>query len=119
LVKAFRTTGFRPGNAWYLNGSANIDYARTAPNDGQLHQPVLFLNSDWDANCDINRSRLGEPMRSSCKDLFVTNMPAGHWLPLESKTEIVKNIRSWLMAKNLNAFVGFDNSFGTYQYVVR
>jgi hypothetical protein len=63
LVEAFRTTSFRPTNSWYLNGSANIAYARAAPDGGQLRQPVLFLNSDWDAICDINRSRLGEPTR--------------------------------------------------------
>ncbi len=101
LVEAFRTAGFRPANAWYLNGSANIAYARAAPDSGQLRQPVLFLNSDWDAICDINRSRLGEPMRISCKDLSVTNMPAGHWLPLESKTELVQEIRLWLKTKKL------------------
>jgi pimeloyl-ACP methyl ester carboxylesterase len=101
LVEAFRVTGFRPANAWYLNGSANIAYAHAAPDGGQLRQPVLFLNSDWDAICDITRGHLGEPMRSSCKDLSVTNMPAGHWLPLESKSELVEAIRSWLRTKKL------------------
>jgi pimeloyl-ACP methyl ester carboxylesterase len=101
LVEAFRTTSFRPANSWYLNGSANIAYARAAPDGGQLRQPVLFLNSDWDAICDINRSRLGEPMRIGCKGLSVTNMPAGHWLPLERKTELVQEIRSWLKTKKL------------------
>ncbi|HMH13765.1 MAG TPA: alpha/beta hydrolase [Edaphobacter sp.] len=101
LVEVFRTTGFRPANAWYLNGTANIAYAHTAPDGGQLRQPVLFVNSDWDAICDINRSRLGEPMRSSCKHLSVMNMPAGHWLPVESKIEIVQAIRSWLKTNKL------------------
>jgi pimeloyl-ACP methyl ester carboxylesterase len=101
LVEAFRVTGFRPANAWYLNGSANTAYAQASPDGGELRQPALFLNGDWDAICDITRSRLGEPMRSSCKDLSVTNMPAGHWLPLESKTELVRSIRSWLKAKKL------------------
>jgi len=101
LVEAFRTTGFRPANAWYLNGTANIAYSHTAPDGGQLRQPVLFINSDWDVICDINRSSLGEPMRRSCKDLSVTNIPSGHWLPLESKTELVQAIRSWLKTKEL------------------
>jgi pimeloyl-ACP methyl ester carboxylesterase len=101
LVEAFCITGFRSANAWYLNGSANIAYAHAAPDGGQLNQPVLFLNSDWDAICDINRSRLGEPMRRGCKDLSVVDMPAGHWLPLESKSELVEAIRSWLEIKNL------------------
>lgn len=101
LVQTFRGSGFHPANAWYLNDSANIAYASTAPDNGRLHQPVLFVNGDWDAICDINRSRLGEPMRGSCTDLSVANLPAGHWLPLERKTELVESIRAWLEAKAL------------------
>jgi hypothetical protein len=62
---------------------------------------VLFINGDWDAITDINRSRLGEPMRSACGDLTVTNLPAGHWLPLERKSEVVQTIRSWVATKRL------------------
>ena len=101
LVQAFRTAGFRGANSWYLHGPANIAYSHTAPDGGRLSQPVLFLNSNWDAICDINRSRLGEPMRSSCKDLSVTNMEAGHWLPLERKTQLVQAIRTWIETKKL------------------
>jgi pimeloyl-ACP methyl ester carboxylesterase len=101
LVEAFYPRGFRPANAWYLNDTANIAYARAAPNGGRLRQPVLFINGDWDAICDINRSRLGEPMRRTCQDLSVTNLPAGHWLPLERKTELVQAIRSWLKTRGL------------------
>jgi pimeloyl-ACP methyl ester carboxylesterase len=100
-VDAFDVSGFRSINAWYLNDTANIAYARTAPDGGQLRQPVLFVNGDWDAICDINRSRLGEPMRGACDDLSVTNLPAGHWLPLERKTELVQAIRSWLKTSGL------------------
>jgi hypothetical protein len=60
---------------------------------------VLFVNGDWDAITDINRSRLGEPMRPACGDLTVTNMPAGHWLPLERKSELIQTIRSWVATK--------------------
>jgi pimeloyl-ACP methyl ester carboxylesterase len=101
LVDSFRATGFRPGNAWYLNDTANGVYAHSAPGGGRLHQPVLFVNGDWDAITDINRSRLGEPMRSACGDLTVTNLPAGHWLPLERKSELVQTIRSWVSTKRL------------------
>jgi pimeloyl-ACP methyl ester carboxylesterase len=101
LVEAFRASGFRPPNAWYLNDAANIAYAHAAPDDGLLRQPVLFVNGDWDAICDINRGRLGEPMRGACQDLSITNLPAGHWLVLERKTELVQAIRSWLVAKEL------------------
>ncbi|WP_253190302.1 alpha/beta fold hydrolase [Paraburkholderia phenazinium] len=101
LVDAFDVSGFRSVNAWYLNDTANIAYAHTALDGGQLRQPVLFVNGDWDAICDINRSRLGEPMRSACADLSVTNLPAGHWLPLERKAELVQAIRSWLKTSGL------------------
>jgi pimeloyl-ACP methyl ester carboxylesterase len=100
LVEAFNVHGFRPANAWYLNDSANVAYARTAPNSGQLRQPALFINGDWDPLCDITRNRLGEPMRRACEDLSVTNLPGGHWLPLECKAEVIQEMRSWLDAKS-------------------
>jgi pimeloyl-ACP methyl ester carboxylesterase len=102
LVEAFRARGFRPANAWYLNDDANIAYARAAPEGGRLRQPVLFINGDWDPICDINRSGLGAPMRRSCQDLSVTNLPGGHWLPLERKTEVVQAIRSWAKTRGLS-----------------
>ena len=101
LVEAFRVTGFRPGNSWYLNDTANMAYAHAASNNGRLQQPVLFINGEFDGICDINRSRIGEPMRSTCQDLSVINLPSGHWLPLERKAESIQAIRSWLKAKRL------------------
>jgi pimeloyl-ACP methyl ester carboxylesterase len=101
LVQAFRAGGFRPVNAWYLNDDANIAYAHAAPDEGRLRQPVLFVNGDWDLICDINRSRLGEPMRHACQDLSIASLPAGHWLVLERKTELVQAIRSWVEGKGL------------------
>ena len=102
LVEAFRAHGFRSANAWYLNDAANIAYAQAAPDSGRLGQPVLFINGDWDALCDINRSRLGEPMRRACRDLSETNLQSGHWLPLERKSELVQAIRSWLKTRGLS-----------------
>jgi pimeloyl-ACP methyl ester carboxylesterase len=102
LVEAFRSRGFRSANAWYLNDAANIAFLHSAPESGTLRQPTLFINGEWDAICDINRSRLGEPMRFACADLSVTNLPAGHWLPLEQKTGLVDATRSWLKAKMLS-----------------
>jgi pimeloyl-ACP methyl ester carboxylesterase len=101
LIEAFLITGFRPGNSWYLNDAANIAYAHSAPEGGRLGQPVLFVNGDFDGICDITRTRLGDPMRSTCKDLFVTSLPAGHWLPLECKAELVGAIRSWLKTRSV------------------
>ncbi len=101
LVAAFRVTGFRPANAWYLNDEANVAYARSAPNGGRLSQPVLFINGDLDGLCDIGLSDVGEPMRRACLDLIVKHQPAGHWLPLERKTELVDDIRSWTKVRQL------------------
>jgi pimeloyl-ACP methyl ester carboxylesterase len=101
LCEAFLAHGFRPANAWYLNDTANIAYARAAPDAGVLQQPVLFINGERDPICDINRSRLGEPMRSACRELSVTHLAGGHWLPLERKTEVARAIRSWLETTGL------------------
>jgi pimeloyl-ACP methyl ester carboxylesterase len=102
LIEAFRAHGFRAANAWYLNDATNIAYAQAAPDGGVLRQPVLFINGDWDGLCDINRSRLGEPMRHACHDLSETNLQSGHWLPLERKIELVQAIRSWLKTRGLS-----------------
>ena len=101
LVEAFRVTGFRPGNSWYLNDPANVAYAHGAPDGGRLGQPVLFVNGSFDGICDITRTHLGDPMRSTCHDLSVTTLAAGHWLPLECKIELIQAIRSWIKAKHL------------------
>ncbi len=103
LVQAFKAHGFRAPCAWYLNDDANIAYARKAPNGGRLSQPVLFVNGDLDQICSITGNRHGDPMRAACADLTVTSLPAGHWLPLERKAELVQAIRTWLQTKNLAA----------------
>ena len=102
LVESFEDNGFRPSCAWYLNDEANIAYARKASNGGRLSQPVLFVNGDFDQICTITGNRQGDPMRAACADLTVTNLPAGHWLPLERKAELVQAIRTWFKNKNLD-----------------
>ncbi|WP_318653533.1 alpha/beta hydrolase [Rhizobium leguminosarum] len=101
LVQAFTAHGFRGPCAWYTNDDANIAYARKAPDGGRLSQPVLFVNGDFDQICSITGNRQGDPMRAACPDLTVTSLPAGHWLPLERKAELVQVVRAWLRSKNL------------------
>jgi pimeloyl-ACP methyl ester carboxylesterase len=101
LVQAFNVHGFRPACAWYLNDDANGAYARKAHNRGRILQPVLFVNGDHDQICSIAGNRQGEPMRAACSDLTVTSVPAGHWLPLERKAELVHAIGAWLLDKKL------------------
>jgi pimeloyl-ACP methyl ester carboxylesterase len=100
LVGAFKSGGFRGPCAWYLNDDKNIAYARTAPDHGRLSQPVLFINGEFDQICSITGNRQGDPMRAACPQLTVTDLPAGHWLPLERKTELVHAIRTWLRDNN-------------------
>ena len=101
LVEAFRVTGFRPGNSWYLNDDANIVYAQSAPEGGRLRQPVLYINGDWDGICEITRTPLGEPMRQKCPNLTVKTLEGAHWLPLERKLETITAIISWLEKEEL------------------
>jgi pimeloyl-ACP methyl ester carboxylesterase len=99
LVQSFQTHGFRPPSAWYMNDEANIAYAHKAPHGGHLSLPVLFVNGDWDGICSINGNHMGDAMRKACSNLTVTNLPAGHWLPLERKEEHIEAIREWLTAR--------------------
>jgi hypothetical protein len=46
-------------------------------------------------------------MRLACQDLSVANLPAGHWLPLERKNEVVEAIRSWLETKGIRDRASF------------
>jgi len=103
LVEAFKVRGFRDPCAWYTNDHANTAYARQAPNAGSLSQPVLFVNGDFDQICSIAGNRQGDPMRAACANLTVTNVPAGHWLPLERKAEHINAIRTWLQANAIEA----------------
>jgi hypothetical protein len=53
-----------------------------------------LVNGDRDPICDITRSELGQPMRHACHDLSIANLPAGHWVTLECKTEVTEAIAS-------------------------
>jgi pimeloyl-ACP methyl ester carboxylesterase len=99
LVQSFEVHGFGPSCAWYLNDDADTAYARMAPHDGRLSLPVLFVNGEFDQVCTIIGNRQGDPMRAACADITVTNLPAGHWLPLECKAELIQAIRTWLQIK--------------------
>ena len=101
LVQAFHAHGFRPPCAWYLNDDANIAYARKAPDNGRISQPVLFVNGDLDAINTINGNRYGDSMRATCADLTVKNLSGAHWLPLERKGELTQVIRTWLQNEKL------------------
>ncbi|MGN6324993.1 alpha/beta fold hydrolase [Pseudolysinimonas sp.] len=98
LVEAFSERGFRGPCSWYLNDEANAAYAATAPDGGRLSIPVLFVNGAWDLICSIDGNAQGDPMRRSCSDLTVADLPGGHWLPLERSVELVSVLRGWIRA---------------------
>ena len=102
LARAFEVKGFRPSCAWYMNDGAAIAYASEAPDGGRLSQPMLFVNGDFDQICTMTGNRQGDPMRAACADLTVTGLRAGHWLPLESKAELIQEMRCWLHSKSLS-----------------
>ena len=99
FVAAFRRTGFRGANAWYLNDAANAAYAAEAPAFGRIDLPVLFLHADRDVVCDTVRSALAGPMREDCGDLFETTIEAGHSLMLEAPDAVGEAVDSWLREK--------------------
>ena len=101
LVAAFRATGFRGADAWYLNDAANLAYAAEAPDFGRLRLPVLFLHAAWDPTCDTAHTRLAEPMRADCADLREVTLAGGHELMLECPAEVNAALGAWLAAKNL------------------
>ncbi len=103
LVAAFRTTGFRGANAWYLNDAANLNYAAEAPDFGRLRLPVLFFHAEWDTVCDSAHSRLAEPMRADCPDLREVTIPGGHELMLERPAEVNAALGAWLADQGLTS----------------
>ena len=99
LVAAFKKTGFRPCDSYYLKDDANIAYAKAAVNNGELSLPVLFINDEYEPFSNINLSKVGDPMRRACSNLMVIDLPAGHWVPLERKHELAESIRAWINLK--------------------
>ncbi|MCQ8241650.1 alpha/beta fold hydrolase [Rhizosaccharibacter radicis] len=101
LVAIFERNGFRGPCAWYLNDDANIAFMERALDGGGLSMPVLFVNGDWDQMNSIVGNRSGEAMRAACRDLTVTRLAGGHWLPLERKGELADTIGTWIDAREL------------------
>ncbi len=97
FVAAFRTTGFRPGIAWYLNDAANIELAGAARNYGRLDLPVLFIHARYDPVDETLRGRLAEPMRQDCADLTEATVASGHFIMLEQPAALCRAIDGWLV----------------------
>lgn len=89
---------FAPG-AWYVNGDANVAYAKRAPEGGRLAMPVLFFHALNDFVCETFESRLAEPMRAACDDLTEIAVPTGHWMAMERPRDVNAGLAGWIARK--------------------
>ena len=95
-VSALERNGFYGPSSWYMNHSANAEYAKTAQNGGYLDMPVLFLAAQYDYVCECTHSRLAEPMRTYCRNLTEETFRSGHWLAQEKPVEVNAALVKWL-----------------------
>lgn len=95
-VAALERNGFFGPDSWYLNHARNAEYAKEAVNDARLSMPVLFLHGLYDWTCETTRSRLAEPMRTSCDRLTEAWVPSGHWMAQERPIEVNAALVRWL-----------------------
>lgn len=93
---ALSRNGFFGPDSWYMHHQANGEYARSAPNDGALAMPVLFLHGNYDQTCETVRSQLADPMREACSDLTEAIVDSGHWMAQEQPAAVNAALAGWL-----------------------
>ena len=98
-ASALARNGFFGPDAWYMNGSANMEYGRSATNGGRLSMPVLFLHADYDYTCETSNPLLVQPMRESCDDLVEVTVASGHWMAQEKPSDVNAALALWLAQK--------------------
>jgi soluble epoxide hydrolase / lipid-phosphate phosphatase len=98
-ASALAANGFFGPDAWYMNGSANLEYARSAADPSHLALPVLFLHAAYDTTCETSNPRLMEPMRQACPDLVEATLPTGHWMAQERPELVNAALAKWLAGK--------------------
>jgi pimeloyl-ACP methyl ester carboxylesterase len=86
-------------DTWYMNGSANMEYARGAANQGRLAMPVLFLHAAYDYTCDTSNPLRVQPMREACGDLIEVTLPTGHWMAQQRPSLVNAALAKWLARK--------------------
>jgi pimeloyl-ACP methyl ester carboxylesterase len=96
-VAALERNGFYGPSSWYMNHTANADYAKSASDRGYLDMPALFLNARYDYVCECTHSQLAEPMRSYCRNLTELTIRSGHWMAQEKPLEVNAAIAKWLV----------------------
>lgn len=100
-VATFGENGFGGPDAWYMNDTANLQYAAQAPDFGRLTLPVLFVHADRDSVCRTVDGRLADPMRADCATLDEVAIDAGHMVMLERPAELDTAIANWLQRAGL------------------
>lgn len=99
-VAAFQRSGFFGADSYYMNHSANAEYASRSSNGGRLDMPVLFVSADYDYWCDTVRNPIfGKEMRELCSNLTAVTVPAGHWIMQEQPTKVNAALCHWLAAE--------------------
>ena len=96
---ALERNGFFGPCSWYLNAERNAALAATAPDQGRLGLPVLFLHGVNDFVCDTTNSRLAEPMQAACADLTEVVVNSGHWMAQEQPVAVNAAVAKWLAVK--------------------
>lgn len=95
---ALQRNGFFGPDSWYMNGPANMDYAKRAASP-RLTMPALFLHGAYDYTCETIDSRLAEPMRANCSDLTEAVVPSGHWMAQERPLDVNAALAKWLATR--------------------
>ncbi|MEV6098564.1 alpha/beta hydrolase [Nocardia sp. NPDC051981] len=103
LRGAFARHGFSAATAYYLNHADNLAYSDTAPADGQLEVPALFVGARYDPVADTAHSELARPMRQLCRNLTEVMLDAGHWVGLECAPQVNAAIHNWISTSTVGA----------------
>jgi pimeloyl-ACP methyl ester carboxylesterase len=96
---ALERNGFFGPDSWYMNGEANVAFARRAEANWRLTMPTLFVHAAYDYVCETLDSRLAEPMRASCANLTEATVQSGHWMAQEKPKQVNAALAKWLAAE--------------------
>ncbi len=98
-AEALARNSFFGPDSYYMNHDANRAYAMSAPNEGRLAMPVLFLHGRYDFTCETVESRMADPMRELCSDLTEHIVDSGHWMAQEKPAAVNAALAAWLARK--------------------
>lgn len=91
--------GFFGPDSWYMNGAANMAFAKHAKNNARIDLPTLFVHASYDYVCMTVGTRLADPMREYCRNLTEATVDSGHWMAQEKPVEVNAILARWLATK--------------------